>query len=100
MIRAVDQRRSTYRYRPATPNEKIAPITRAVSGVNAHGQTVMADSGARNRNALVNAAATPTSPATTADPVGNSTSSAVGATSWRRLVAHTANTSTGVVKYR
>ena len=55
-------RRSVKAPMAAMPRARMAPHTRAVSGVTSHGQTRIARSGTRKQKALVSAARTPTEP--------------------------------------
>src|SRR5207248_3785867 len=99
ITRAVLQRRSASTPRPATPRQKIAPSTRAVNGVSAHGQTPIAPAGTTNRNSPVSPASAPK--AATSRATGSGTSGCVpsAALSSRRLVHHTQKIRNGVVKY-
>src|SRR5664279_3605387 len=99
-IRMLVHRLSVKAPRPAMPNAKIAPITRAVSSVSVHGQIAIAADGSKNRNKLVAIAAMPSTPMSRAVLCESRRSSAVVADCSRRFRNHIAKTRKGVVKYR
>src|SRR5580765_8053684 len=94
-MRALDHRRSQNAPSPAPPSTKIAPITLEVNRVRVQGQILMAAEGARNRNALVTRAATPTTPMSRAVPAETCRPATGGLTRSRRFAHHTAKTRNG-----